>query len=113
VCGFLSCLLTVVIRKVGFVVAFKLHSSLIANFLYYVLSDAFLLILNIKNNNMITELENIANQLANARVRLSSPYQDKQTKDDILNEAKNLESLESSLRNLIYELKDKLNELSA
>lgn len=62
---------------------------------------------------MITELKNIANQIANARVRLSSPYQGKQTKDDIINEARNLESLESQLRNLISELGDKLNELSS
>jgi len=62
---------------------------------------------------MITELKNIAIQIANARVRLSSPYQGKQTKEDILNEAKNLESLELQLRNLISELKDKLDELSA
>jgi hypothetical protein len=62
---------------------------------------------------MITELENIAIQIANARVRLSSPYQGKQTKEDISNEAKNLEILELQLRNLISELKDKLDELSA
>ncbi len=70
-------------------------------------------LINTKNNNMITELKNIANQIANARVRLSSPYQGKQTKDDIINEARNLESLESQLRNLISELGDKLNELSS
>ena len=62
---------------------------------------------------MITDLEYIANEIANARVRLSSPFQGKQTKDDILNEAKNLESLESQLRNITSELKNKLNELSA
>lgn len=62
---------------------------------------------------MITDLEYIANEIANARVRLSNPYQGKQTKDDILNEAKNLESLESQIRNIISELKNKLNELSA
>ena len=61
---------------------------------------------------MVTELKNIANQIANSRVRLSSPYQGKQEKDDIIKEVKNLENLEIGLRNLINQLEDKLNELS-
>lgn len=60
---------------------------------------------------MLTELKNIANQIANSRVRLESPFKGEQTREDVIKEAKNLESLESQLRNLIEEIQNKLNDL--
>ena len=60
---------------------------------------------------MITELKDIARQIANLRVRLSHPYDDKQTRQDIIDEAKRLGNIESCLHGLITELQEKINEL--
>jgi len=62
---------------------------------------------------MIRELKNIANQIANGRIRLYNALQGDCPKDEILKEIKNLESLELYLRTVIDNLKDKLEELTA
>lgn len=60
---------------------------------------------------MITELKEIARQIANHRVRLSHPYEGKQTRQDIIDEAKRMEATESSLYQVIYQLEEKIKEL--
>lgn len=57
---------------------------------------------------MITELKNIASQIANHRVRLSHPYQGKQTRQDILDEVKRMEATEINLLNIISQLEAKI-----
>ncbi|MCX6216514.1 hypothetical protein [Spirosoma sp.] len=59
---------------------------------------------------MITELKNIAREIANSRVRLSHPYQGKQTRQDILDEAKRLENVELTLHRLITQLEEKIEK---
>ncbi len=61
---------------------------------------------------MITDLKNIANEMANMRVRLLTPFQGKQTREDIIKEAKHLENIESQLRLIAIKFKDELKKLS-
>ncbi|HLO43921.1 MAG TPA: hypothetical protein VK175_06275 [Leadbetterella sp.] len=65
----------------------------------------------IKIGVQLIGLINVADQIANARVRLSLPHQNNQTKEDIINESKNLESLEYQLRVIANELNEKLKSL--
>ena len=60
---------------------------------------------------MIQQLEQIANEIANSRVRLSNPFMGKQTRQDIIDEGKRMEYIEVNLRRTISDLKDKLDEL--
>jgi hypothetical protein len=53
---------------------------------------------------MIEDLKQIANEIANSRVRLASPLMEKQSRQDIIDEAKRMESIEANLRNAIAKL---------
>lgn len=57
---------------------------------------------------MITDLEQIASEIANSRVRLLNG---KQSPQDIVDEVKQLEGVEYNLRKLISKLKDTLDEM--
>ena len=57
---------------------------------------------------MISELKNIANQIANSRVRLLYYHLEKET---VSEEIKCMEGIEYSLRQLINELEEKIKAL--
>lgn len=60
---------------------------------------------------MIEPLKQVANEIANSRVRLAHPLLGNQTKQDILDEVKNMENIESQLRCAISELEIKVKEI--
>lgn len=60
---------------------------------------------------MVERLEQIAKDIANSRVRLSHPLMNKQTRQDIIDEAKRMEIIEKNLLDVISDLKEKLDEL--
>lgn len=60
---------------------------------------------------MIKELENIAQQIANSRTRLTAHAKDPQKDLQIIFEAKCMESIESNLRDIINELGAKIKEM--
>ena len=60
---------------------------------------------------MIEDLERVANEIANSRVRLAHPILGEQSREDVLEEVKRLEHIEVYLRKCISVLDDKNTEL--
>lgn len=60
---------------------------------------------------MVERLKQIASEIANSRVRLSHPFMDAQTRNDIIAECKRLEKIELNLRKTISDLEEKINFL--
>jgi hypothetical protein len=60
---------------------------------------------------MLENLKEIAQQIANSRTRLSHPFEDKQNRQTIIDEAKRMEAIEISLRREITNMENILKDL--